>query len=73
MPITDNYADDERLQTIAQLVHDRRIALGWSRRKLAFVAEVGQSTVNSIEDGERLPCAATLQKTAEALEVRIPR
>jgi ribosome-binding protein aMBF1 (putative translation factor) len=64
--------DDERLKVIAQLVHDRRVALGWSRRKLADVAEVDQSTIKSLEDAERLPRAATLGKMAEALEVSFP-
>ncbi|GEM_PF-6500208 len=66
------HSDDERLRTIAQLVHDKRIALGWSRRRLADIADVDQSTVKSLEEAQRLPRLATLAKMAEALEVRFP-
>lgn len=68
----NGHGEDERLKAIAKLVHDRRVELGWSRRKLANVAEVDQSTVKSLEEAERLPRTATLDKMAEALEVSFP-
>lgn len=68
----NGHGDDERLRAVAQLVHDRRVALGWSRRKLSQVAEVDQSTVKSLEEAERLPRPSTLHKMAEALAIGLP-
>jgi ribosome-binding protein aMBF1 (putative translation factor) len=65
-------AEHDRLVVIATLVRERRAALGWSRRKLASIADVDQSTVSSLERAERLPRSETLHKMAEALEVGFP-
>lgn len=67
----NGHSDHDQLEAIAQLVHDRRIELGWSRRRLATIAHVDQATVKHLEDGDRLPRRQTLAKMATALEVSL--
>jgi transcriptional regulator with XRE-family HTH domain len=47
--------------------HRQRVALGWSREKLAAEAELSTSTITQLENGNRLPSPDTLDRIAGAL------
>jgi ribosome-binding protein aMBF1 (putative translation factor) len=71
-PNGNGHMDDGRLQQIAAIVRERRAALGWSRRRLSQIADVDQSTIKHLEDGDRIPRAETVHKMEQALEVTFP-
>lgn len=55
---------------IAEYIQERRLAKGWSKRKLALEAGISHTEVHRIESGERKhPSANVLSAIAEALDI----
>ncbi|MFD4529152.1 helix-turn-helix domain-containing protein [Streptomyces sp. NPDC058470] len=58
----------ELLYAIAQAVHDRRAAVGWSQRELAERAGMRQPHVSRLEGAGALPKLDLLLRVADALD-----
>jgi transcriptional regulator with XRE-family HTH domain len=58
------------MNSIGDLIKDRRLSKGWSKRALAEKAGISHSEVHRIENGERLnPSVPVLNALADALGI----
>ncbi|SDL73466.1 helix-turn-helix domain-containing protein [Tessaracoccus oleiagri] len=56
-------------ETIGRLIHDARIARGWSQQRLADELGTAQSAVHRIENGQQNLSLSMINRLAEALEM----
>lgn len=58
------------MNSIGEMIKDRRLSKGWSKRVLAEKANISHSEVHRIENGERInPSVPVLNALAEALGI----
>ncbi len=64
--------NENQAKSLGQLLRQRRQELGLSQRRLAVLAQMGDSTIVRLEQGQFLaPSPAKLSRLAEALHLRL--